>query len=398
MSWIDLMVALLGMPALAASLYLMILALLAKPDRQPPPSERCLKFDIVVPAHNEEADIVHTIASLLLVAYPRELFRIVVVADNCTDRTAALAAQAGAHVLVRNDSQHRGKGYALAFAFDQSRADGFADAIVVVDADTVVSPNLLSCFASRLEAGATALQAEYGVRNPTASWRTRLLTIALAAFHGVRSLSRQRLRLSCGLRGNGMAFSSALLRNHPYRAFSIVEDVEYGLELGYAGVRVHYVPEATVHGTMAVSERASRSQRRRWEQGRYALIRRHVARLLRTAWQHRDPIPLDLAIDLLVPPLSQLVILNVMGTAACLGVAWTIGGLYLAPVVWGVSVAGVLLYVGRGWLLSGVGLRGLCDLLWAPSYIFWKLAMRFTADGRRRADSAWIRTSREAER
>jgi cellulose synthase/poly-beta-1,6-N-acetylglucosamine synthase-like glycosyltransferase len=88
-----------------------------------------------------------------------------------------------------------------------------------------------------------------------------MMTVAFAAFHGVRSLARERLGVSCGLRGNGMGFSSAVLRAHPHRAFSIVEDVEYGIQLGYAGVQVHYVDEAHVFGQMVVGEQASRSQR-----------------------------------------------------------------------------------------------------------------------------------------
>src|SRR5205823_3666605 len=101
----------------------------------------------------------------------------------------------------------RGKGYALAHAFEHALDDGFADAVAVVDADTSVSPNLLRAFAGRFDRGAVAAQAEYGVSNPEASWRTRLMVIALSLFHTLRSLARERLGVSAGLRGNGMAFS-----------------------------------------------------------------------------------------------------------------------------------------------------------------------------------------------
>ncbi|HNO40215.1 MAG TPA: glycosyltransferase family 2 protein, partial [Marmoricola sp.] len=107
-------------------------------------------------------------------------------------------------------------GYALAHAFEWSLADGFADACCVVDADTLVSKNLLSAYAARLATGATAMQAHYGVSNPNASWRTRLMRIALAMFHQVRSTARERLQVSCGLRGNGMCFSSKLLKAVPH--------------------------------------------------------------------------------------------------------------------------------------------------------------------------------------
>jgi 1,2-diacylglycerol 3-beta-glucosyltransferase len=391
MTWIDLALALAGVPALAASSYLGLLALLARHQRSPSaPAER-MTFDVLVPAHNEQEEIGGTVESLLGIDYPRSHFRVVVVADNCTDATAPRAAAAGAQVLVRNDPDQRGKGYALAFAFDHSLTEGFADAVVVVDADTVVSANLLSAFAARFAAGAQVLQAEYGVRNPMSSWRTRLMTIALAAFHGVRSLARDRLGLSCGLRGNGMAFSSAILRQVPPSAFSIVEDLEYGLQLGRAGVRVQYAGEAKVFGQMVVSERASRSQRQRWESGRRTIVRQQGMPLLKEALRHRNVVLFDLLVDLVVPPVGELVAFIAAGAALCV----IVGHAGLAPWIWGLSFAGVALYVLRGWMLSGIGLHGFLDLLWAPVYVAWKLTLWLRHKGQRPIE--WIRTTREGK-
>lgn len=392
MTVLDTLLTVAAMPFLAASAYLAALAVLARRQLPPAAVEPRLRFDIVVPAHNEEAEIAQTVASLRAVEYPRSHFRVLVVADNCSDATAARAAAAGAQVLVRHDTERRGKGYALAYAFERSRGDRVADVVVVVDADTLVSPNLLSAFAARFTAGASVVQADYGVRNPHASWRTRLMTIALAAFHGVRSVARERLGLSCGLRGNGMGFTTSVLEQHPPQAFSIVEDLEYGIHLGYAGVRVEYVHEARVLGHMAVSEGASRTQRRRWERGRQALVRAHVPELLRQAIRRRSALLLDLALDLIVPPIGQLALFSGLGlmTAA---VAMLFGAV-VAPFVWGAALLGLLLHVLAGWYVSGVGPRGLVDLLWAPVYVIWKLSLRFGDRGK--TPQEWVRTKREA--
>ena len=112
-------------------------------------------------------------------------------------------------MLLRNEPDHRGKGYARP-RLQLEPGSELADAVVVVDADTAVSTNLLTAFAARFEAGAVAVQADYGVRNPPPmahagdDYRTRR--------HGVRSVARERLGLSCGLRGNGMGFSKAAAR------------------------------------------------------------------------------------------------------------------------------------------------------------------------------------------
>lgn len=390
---LDLACVLLALPVVVTSGYLAALAAAAR-RTTPPPVARRLRFDIVVPAHDEEATIAETVRSLLGVEYPRALYRVLVVADNCGDRTAEVAETAGARVLVRRDAGRRGKGHALAYAFARVLAEGFADAVVVVDADSVVGPNLLGAFGARFASGAHAVQARYGVRNPAASWRTSLMTLALGLFHVERSMARERLRLSCGLRGNGMGFTCALLREAPHRACSIVEDMEYGMALGLAGHRVHYVDEVQVLGEMPSSATAARSQRRRWEGGRFALARTHVPRLLGLAVKRRDPLLLDLAMDLIVPPLSYLALASLVG-AVWSGLAFSYGiGGRSAFVLWATSAACLLVYVGRGWALSGVGARGFVDLARAPFYLLWKVSMLF--ERAQPAKEEWVRTSREA--
>ncbi|TMA14399.1 MAG: glycosyltransferase, partial [Deltaproteobacteria bacterium] len=193
---IGVLVALAGVPFLGACAYLFALTLLSASLRtRLPEGPPALRFGIVVPAHDEEAGIAATVRSLLALDYPRELFRVFVVADNCSDATASRAREAGATVLERHDLERRGKGYALEYAFGVLLRDGRADALVVVDADTVVSRNLLTAFAHRLEDGEDAVQADYAVRNVFASWRTLLMSVALGLVHVVRPIARERLRL-----------------------------------------------------------------------------------------------------------------------------------------------------------------------------------------------------------
>lgn len=381
-----------ALPWLLASLYLLVLTTLAWKPATRSGSPSMLRFDLLVPAHDEALGIGDTVRSLLAVNYPGKLRRVVVIADNCVDDTAQVARQAGAIVIERHEPLRRGKGYALAAGFAWSRREGFADAVVVVDADSLVSKNLLSAFASRLEAGAMAIQATYGVRNPGASSRTRLMTIALAAFHQVRSLGRERLGLSCGLRGNGMCLRSTLLDLVPYDAFSLVEDVEYGLRLGRAGHRVVYAHEALVRGEMVSGEQAAGTQRHRWEHGRHLLRALHGWPLLRDAVVQRDAVMFDLAIDLLVPPLGQLTLFIVLGAFAWSAVWWVAGVGVAAVCAFAISFGCLIVYVGRGWAYSGTGARGLADLALAPAFVAWKLLHVRRAPGLR--DTEWVRTAR----
>ena len=391
MLFAELILIVLAVPAAASCLYLLVLTALSQAPRAALRSSRRLRFDVIVPAHDEAQVIEGVVASLLKLDWPAESFRVIVVADNCSDATAQLARAAGAVVLERHDTERRGKGYALQFAFLASQAEGWAYAVVVVDADTVVSPNLLEAFAARLEVGAKAVQAHYGVLNAQDSWRTRLMAIAMASFHQVRSRARERLGLSCGLRGNGWCVSHWLLRQVPYEAFSLAEDIEYGIELGLAGFRVHYADEARVDALMVSGEAAAGTQRQRWEDGRRQLIRARLVPLLKAASRRDGAVCLDLAIDLLVLPLSYVAV-NVLALIVFAGLAllWDPAApLWLAL---GLACgASLTLYVLRGWQLSGVGRRGLMDLLRAPSFVLWKLLLMLRAT----QSAEWVRTKRE---
>jgi 1,2-diacylglycerol 3-beta-glucosyltransferase len=382
---------LLALPAAVACLYLLVQTLMSGRLPTAPPSARRLRFDVVVPAHNEAAVISNTIANLRRLDWPTDRYRILVIADNCTDATAALAGTAGATVLERFDPALRGKGYALLAGFKRSSEDAWADAVAVVDADAEVSCNLLEAFAARIEHGAHAVQAHYGVLNPGGSWRTRLLTVAMAAYHVVRSRARERQHVSCGVRGNGWCVTHQLLREVKYGAFSLAEDIEYGIALGLAGFRVHYAGEAEASQDMTATPQAARKQRQRWEHGRFQLIRARTLPLLWAALRRRNPVCLDLALDLLVLPLTYVAVgVGSLLVAALLAAWWHPG---FMPWVWfSVGCALVLVaYILRGWQLSGTGARGLLDLLGAPAFVVWKIALMLG----RHQSGEWVRTERK---
>jgi len=390
---VHIVAGLVAIPVVLPCAYLLLLTALSA-TRQTPRSSRRLRFDVIVPAHDEAAVIERTVRSLRGLDWPPESYRVFVVADNCGDATAALARGAGAKVLERRDPERPGKGYALEFAFAVSACDAWADALVVVDADSTVSPNALEACAARIERGAGAVQLHSGVLNPNDSWRTRLMAIALAAFLDVRSRARSRLGLSCGIRGNGWCVTREAVMRVPHRAYSLAEDLEYGIELGLAGIRADYADEAGALSEMVSSERSARSQRLRWEIGRFALLRARAVPLLAAAIRRRSLLCLDLALDLLVLPLTY-----VFAGAIVLAAIGAVGELTLhRGLVWlwiGLGcVLSLVIHVLRGWYLSDVGFRGLLDLVRVPGFMLWKIALLLASP----RPHAWIRTNRKGVR
>ena len=388
---LHILLLLLALPAVLSSGYLLLATLFSQRLPVPRPQSRQRFFDIIVPAHNEAAVIARTVASLRKIDWPAERFRIIVCADNCTDETAAKARAAGASVIERHDPTRRGKGYALDFAFQSSRAAGLADAVVIIDADAEVSPNLLEAIAARLERGVQAVQVHYGVLNPMASWRTRLITIAKGAVHIVRSRARERLGLSCGIRGTGWCVTHQLLQAVPYQAFSLTEDLEYGIELGLAGYRVAYADEADCDAEMVSNEQSARAQRQRWERGRFQLMRSKTWPLLKAAVRRPSAVCLDLAFDLLVLPISYVGLIIVAMLAVAGAAAPWFSGMQVWLYLGAACAVSLMCYVLRGWQLSTIGLIGVLDLARAPGFLLWKLQLLV----RTQKSKGWERTDRE---
>jgi cellulose synthase/poly-beta-1,6-N-acetylglucosamine synthase-like glycosyltransferase len=182
-----------------------------------------------------------------------------------------------------------------------------------------------------------------------------------------------------------------LLSEIPFEALSLAEDIEFGIQLGLAGYRVHYADEAWVNALMVSSDAAASTQRERWERGRLELIRTRLFPLLRRAARQRSAVCLDLALDLLIAPLSYLVLLDValLLLAAFARIAEPRLAISFGPgIACGLCI---VLYVMRGWQMSGIGLIGLIDLFHVPSFILWKVLLILRAH-----DSAeWVRTKRE---
>jgi 1,2-diacylglycerol 3-beta-glucosyltransferase len=348
----------LAVAAAAPSFYLLgLLAAAAAKRDQPPPSPAARpRFAVVVPAHDEEAGVAATVASLCDAGCTP-----IVIADNCTDATAERARAAGATVWERVEPDRRGKGEALAWAFERLAAE--VEAVAIVDADCTVSANLIDAFAARLAGGARAVQASYMVSNPAESPAAAARYAGYALINHVRPLGKSALGLSCGLLGSGMAFEAALLREHPWSAFDVTEDTGYHLRLVEAGERVEFAPEARVESAMPETLDAAESQRERWESGGFDLARRTAGRLIALGLRRRDPSALNAGVELLVPPQSLLLAANAATAAAAaatgaraarrvalLGLgaqaAYVLGGLALvrapAPVWRALSLAPVL--------------------------------------------------------
>ncbi len=366
-----------------------------------------LSLIVLVPAHNEALVLDASLASLTQQDYPASSYEIVVAADNCTDSTAEIARARGATVWERANTEERGKGYALDWAIAQLLARPVPpDAFIIMDADTWAAPNFLSHVNARLASqtdarGLCALQGRYGVLNTAEGWRAALMSAAFDLVNHVRPLGRDRLGLSVGLKGNGMAFTRETLARVRWHGDSLTEDLDFALDLARTqNLRVGYAPEARVWAQMPTGGAQAASQRKRWEQGRRRSVRALALPLLWEGLTRGRPLLIDSALDLLLPPLAELAALLLFWLAL---IGFGIAHHFLPhPSVWkaagAIASAGLSVYVLGGLRVAGASRDAYLALLRAPFYMAWKLAL--AATGRRANSGApdaapeWVRTAR----
>lgn len=315
---------------------------------------------IIVPAHNEEACLANTLVSLKACKEAT----VVVVADNCTDRTASIATSLGVRVLERHDGARLGKPYALAYALAILMNEGFSY-FAFVDADTIVDAHFSSVIMEEFSKGADAIQVRYAHQKGDLTFWQRLLDISFTGSNTVRPLGRQYAGLSCGIFGNGFAVSRATLMAVPFQVDSIVEDLAYHLRLVRKGIKVHFTTQTTVWAVLPADAKGVQTQRSRWEGGRLATLKEEGGPLLKQICQGHFQL-IEPFLDLLFPPLAihSLIVLL----------------LFLLPFdfvrlyAW-IALGAVVFYTLVATYMHKGGWKDWAALCLAPLYLLWKITM-----------------------
>jgi cellulose synthase/poly-beta-1,6-N-acetylglucosamine synthase-like glycosyltransferase len=348
-----------------------------------PSGVRCA---VLVPAHDEEAGIAATLASIR--GQLRTEDRLLVVADNCTDNTAAVARAAGADVVERFEPGRRGKGFALDHGARALESDP-PDVVVILDADCLVRPGALDQLVGAAFRTGQPMQAVYLLEPPSeAGVLARLSAFAFLFKNLVRPRGLARLGLPCLLTGTGMAFPWQVLCQAPLASGNIVEDMQLGLDLACAGHPPQLCLTARVDGVLPSGRAAAFRQRTRWEHGHMLTLLTQAPRLLASAVRRGRPDLLGLALEVSVPPLSVLGLLYVVMASLCFVVRSPLPGLLLGC---GGLVAGVAILAA--WLRFGRSCLPFTSLLAAPFYILAKIPIYLFF--LLRPQRAWVRTQRD---
>lgn len=347
------------------------------------------RIAVIVPAHNEELGIAATLKSIQPQLASQD--RLLVVADNCSDKTAAVARQLKATVLERRDQYRRGKGFALAFALDHLTSDP-PDVVLFFDADCRLGAHAIDLLACEAIARQRPVQAlNLCEPTPDGSAQQRISALAFRFKNLVRTVGMTRLGGACYLTGTGMALPWCLVEKVAWATGNVVEDMQLGIDFTLADLPPVFMPDAKVFSSLPDTDKGVFAQRSRWEHGFLTTALAQVPVLLTQAIERRSWPLFVLALDLAVPPLALLS----MG----LGVAWLV-----ALLIWLVGLGGGPLAIIKlaaccfagatllGWTVHCRDLAPVSMLLRVPLYILAKVPLYLAFIFRRQQQ--WVRADR----
>jgi cellulose synthase/poly-beta-1,6-N-acetylglucosamine synthase-like glycosyltransferase len=348
------------------------------------------KVAILIPAYNEAAGIAATISTILPQLTPDD--RLLVIADNCTDETATIARNSGASAIERQDTQRKGKGYALDFGL-QSIESAPPEVVIMVDADCICEPDSIEKLARVAVASQAPVQATYLMEQPpNPTPKDSVSALAFLVKNLVRPSGLKELGFPSLLTGTGMAFPWSVIRGISLASSNIVEDMQMSLDLAIAGTPTVFCPEAKVTGCLPKQEQAAKSQRTRWEHGHLQTLLTQTPRLAAASLQQKRLDLMAIALDLAVPPLSLLVAMW-LGAFAVSLLAAILGISALPAVVLAIEGLLILISIVGAWAKFGREAISGSTLLSVPFYILWKIPLYFGFLVKRQ--TKWVRTERD---
>jgi hypothetical protein len=360
--------------------------LAARPLVEPP------RLLFLVLAHNEALLIESCVHSLMCLRYPATRSDVVVVADNCTDGTANLARAAGAQCLERRDRKLSGKPRAIAWALERLPLRAY-DAVVIVDADTVLDAEFASELAARAPLASKAVQAYFDVRNPDASPLTRMAAVLATAIHGFAYPLKQRAGLNVPLVGNGMCLGTEVLARHGWQAFSISEDWEMYALLTERGVLIECAPGARLYAQEARSLPQSSTQRQRWTAGKLTVLGRMGLRLLGSG-QITLRQKLDAVAELAAP--GPALHLGLVLLLSSLAIVLRLPAAPALALMLGASLFRHAAYAAVALARQSDPYRAIRAFAFLPAYTLWRIGAAVQAL-RMVGDKPWVRTERHQD-
>jgi cellulose synthase/poly-beta-1,6-N-acetylglucosamine synthase-like glycosyltransferase len=232
-----------------------------------------IKFAVLVPAYKEDEVILNTVRKNLSVDYPKELFDIIVIADQLKTSTLDSLKETGAitHVVSFDRST---KAKAISSALNK-----YCDYshVVILDADNVMSKDFLKYFAFAFQNGSVAIQGRRRAKNVETSYSV-LDGVSEEISNTIYRQGADGLGLSSPVSGSGMGFTYDLIYNKLRNSDAIGGfDKEFQIEILKSRSHIDYIKEAYVYDEKIESIQVFENQRKRWISSHFIFLKRYFS-------------------------------------------------------------------------------------------------------------------------
>lgn len=290
-------------------------------------------YAVLICARNEEEVISDLLRSIRFQTYPAEKITAFVLADNCTDSTAAISRSCGAVVYERSDTEKIGKGYALEELFGHISGDygGKFDGYFIFDADNVLAPDYIEKMDRTYSSGSQIITGYRNSKNYSSNWISAGYALCFLRESEYLNHARHILGTSCSVTGTGFFFSRRVAEDIGGWPFHLLtEDLEFSVDRITEGYTIDYCPEAEFYDEQPTGFISSWNQRLRWVRGYLEVFGRYMGKLARGIL-HMDFSCFD--ITMAIAPAFLLTSLTViMNAAAAVTMALT-GGNFIPPLM-----------------------------------------------------------------
>lgn len=377
-----------GIPVLY--LAIQILAATFLPEKDNSLKETKPQIGVLIPAHNEELVIADTLSQLNKQLSYNDC--LLVVADNCTDKTAELSQSFGATVIERDEPSLRGKGFALEFGIDYLRKIK-PDVVIIIDADCKVHPGTINLLARMATQRNCPIQAKYLMFPKTDSDLAQYVSaFAILLKNFVRLLGLKKLGLPSPLTGSGMAFPWEIINRNLLDKTSIVEDMLLGITCISHNITPQFCPDAYVSSYLPQTNLENQKQRLRWEHGHLHTILSSCPKLFFSGIKRKNLKSILYSLDISIPPLTLMLYILTINFVFSLFFIFISDSYYLSII----SFSTIIIFISAislAWFNFGKKFFPETELKAIPKYLLNKCSIYIKFIFDRQND--WTKTNRE---
>jgi cellulose synthase/poly-beta-1,6-N-acetylglucosamine synthase-like glycosyltransferase len=258
------------------------------------------RFNILIAARNEGKVIGNLIDSLKKQDYPKDLYKIYVIPNNCTDDTEEVAKKAGAKI-ISCDIPVKTKGEVLKHVFAKFMDKDDFDAFAIFDADNIVDPNWLKEMNNTLLSGFNVAEGNRDSKNVSDNW----LSGSYSLFYYMQNLffnkARLNLGLSAAINGTGFVVKKSVIEKYGFDPKTLTEDSEFTAQCSLNGERIAYVEKAITYDEHPIRFKDSWNQRKRWSKGTLQCLRIYGGRLFLNIFKNGNMTSLDMLMMFMAP-------------------------------------------------------------------------------------------------